>query len=346
MPSFPRAAPSDGYPTPSPSQLAGISQRADGTLPNAGAPPALSEGSVPLFQAIALVEEFEVALFSSILQNITNNVPGFTEFNLLDRDAVVNILDTVVDQEELHTINARNLLGAFQKLAPLPCQYKFPSTTFTQALDVAAIWTDVGLGALQDVLELVGTNGDDVLLRDLAAVVGQEGEQEGFYRMLLGRKPAERPFPTFALGPYAFSYVVNTFIVPGSCPFDISDINLPLFGSLTIQNGFDVAPKDQTLTFTAELTDVAEADPYIGGNGSGLFVTYFTGQLKPISEPLSNVRWSGREVTFQANFPFTANLMWGLTVASLTTTGSFNDASNVLNATLAAPGLININDLY
>lgn len=96
VPSIPRnASPSDGYPSPNPSQLAVISQQADGTLPNE-APAALSDATVPLIQAIAFVEEFEVAFFSSLLQNVTNEIHGYTDFNLLEKDAIVNILTNIV----------------------------------------------------------------------------------------------------------------------------------------------------------------------------------------------------------------------------------------------------------
>ncbi|KAH8821783.1 hypothetical protein F5884DRAFT_769057 [Xylogone sp. PMI_703] len=253
-----------------------------------------------------------------------------------------------IQTEELHTINAINLLNAFDKLAPLPCQYEFPISTFHDAVTLATAFSGLGLGALQDVLELVGTNGDDPLLRGLTSVVGEEGEQEGFYRVLLGLKPSEKPFLTFALGPFAFSFV-NNFVVPGSCPFDISEIDLPLFTPLTVEgssNGLDVQPADQTLTFSADLTGVAEAARHIGGNGDGLFVTYFSGQLRPIREPVSNVSWDGSRVTFDAFFPFASNVMQGLSIASLTTSDSFSDASDVLGATLAAPGLIQVNDSF
>lgn len=178
---------------------------------------------------------------------------------------------------------------------------------FTAAVTLAATFSDLGLGALQYVLELVGANGDIDLIRDLTAVVGQEAEQEGFYRFLLGRNPAEKPFLTYALGSDAVSYVVNNFVVADSCSFNISDIDLPVFTALTVEdisNGLDVQPEDQTLTFNADLTNVADAAGFIGGDGTGLFVTYLSGQLKPISEPVSNVRWQGSNILFDAFFPF------------------------------------------
>lgn len=38
--------------------------------------------------------------------------------------------------------------------------------------------------------------------------------------------------------------------------------------------------------------------------------------------------------------------MQGLSVAALTTSGDFDDALEVLSATLAAPGLIQVNDKF
>lgn len=68
---------SDGFPKPSPEQLAAIQQTAGGQLSNAPPPPKLASSSLTAFQLIAFNENFEAAFFSSLIDNITNNAPGF-----------------------------------------------------------------------------------------------------------------------------------------------------------------------------------------------------------------------------------------------------------------------------
>lgn len=232
--------------------------------------------------------------------------------------------------------------GAF---APPPCTYNFPTTSFESAISLAATFTAVVLGTLQDASQLLATNGDAGPVRAVASVIGQEGEQNGWYRSLLGFKPSEKPFLTTSVAAFAFSALQN-FVV--ECPFDLGEIHIPIFPTINVisgDGGADVSPQDQTLEFSADLTDApANWKQYCDGEGQGLYVTYLTGQNLPVSEPVSSVSWSGNVITFSALFPFTENVMEGLSIAALTTNNTFATPDDVPAATLAAPGLIQVND--
>ncbi|KAI8712348.1 hypothetical protein NCS52_01332600 [Fusarium sp. LHS14.1] len=321
-PSKPRI-PNDGYPNPTMEQLKDISRRADGTLSNAPPPPKLGESSKTAFQALAFGEEFEQAYFSSLLQNVTNGVPGYRHHGRFTKAELVKVLETVVAQEELHAINAINILKHFNVPAPMPCKYHFPMNNIEDAFALAESFTMLVVGTLQDVSQTLAQNGDNGVVRAIASVIGQEGEQGGFYRTLLGRVPSEKPFLTTSVGAFAFSYIYNTFVVPGSCPFDISMINLPIFAKLDVKDG---------------------AEKFLGGNGKGLYLTYFSGQLLPISEPITNATWNKGRITFDAFFPFTGNVMKGLSVAALTTSNNFTAPGMVPGATIAAPAVIQVNE--
>lgn len=191
-------------------------------------------------------------------------------------------------------------------------------------------------------------------MRTIASVIGNEGEQNGFYRDFLDLKPSEKPFLTTSTAAFAFSILNQVFVA--SCPFDLAEIALPILAPLTVlsgDGGANVTATDQTLQFSADLSSCGageggrqhKADGYVGGRGEGLFITYLTGQNLPVSEPVSNVRWEGKTATFEAFFPFEANVMDGLSIAALTTSSNFSSADAVVNATLAAPGLIQVNDM-
>lgn len=239
------------------------------------------------------------------------------------------------------------MLKHFNAFAPAPCQYTFPTSNIRDALALAETFTALVLGTLQDASQLLAQNGDDGPVRAVASVIGQEGEQNGFFRILLSRKPSEKPFLTTSVAAYAWS-ALQGFVVPGSCPFPLSNIDIPIFTPLSVVSGdagANVDARDQTLTFSADLTGVAAAAKYAGGNGNGLFLTYLTGQQLPVSEPVQNVQWKGDQVTFEAFFPFTANVMDGLSIAALTTSSNFTGPDDLPAATLAAPGLIQVNSL-
>ncbi|KAK3372724.1 hypothetical protein B0H63DRAFT_503733 [Podospora didyma] len=329
-----------GFPNPNTTQLVTIQEKADGTLPSAPPLPQFNPASVPVFQVIAFNEEFEVAFFQSLIHNITHDVEGF---RLESRQDKRELLDVLESQEELHAIAALKTLENFNAFAPPPCQYRFPTTNIADAISLAETFTTLVLGTLQDASQALAKNGDDGAVRSVASIIGQEGQQSGFYRTLLSQKPSEKPFLTTSVATFAFS-AMQQFIVPNSCPFPLSDIPLPIFPALAVQTGSggsDVEPRDQDITFTADLSGIAAAQQFVNGTGAGLFITYFTGQ-NIVSVPVTNVSWKGNVVTLDAEFPFTANVMSGLT---LTTTDTFSDTQDAVpNFTMAAPGLVQVND--
>lgn len=84
---------SDGFPSPAAAQLQAIQKNAGGTLSNAPPPPKLANSSLAAFQLIAYNENFEVAYFKSLLQNVTAGSDGFQSS---DKDKLVSVLTNVV----------------------------------------------------------------------------------------------------------------------------------------------------------------------------------------------------------------------------------------------------------
>lgn len=245
----------------------------------------------------------------------------------------------------MHALGAVATLKAANQFAPSPCKYQFPVNNFKDALFLAETFTAVVLGALQDANVIFAGDAAPGFVRLVSSVIGQEGEQNGFYRFLLDRIPPESPFLTSVPAPFAFS-ALQLFVVPGSCPFPLSKINLPIFPTIAT-NGGPIAllePKDQTLSFEVDLSSSAAAKPYIGGDGKGLYMTYTTGQLLPFSVPISKVSWKGSKISFQANFPYAENIMHGFSHGALTTANKFASVDDLVPKTLAAPAVIQVNN--
>lgn len=85
----------DAIPDPSATQLATIEQKADGQLSNAPPPPKLTDSSLTAFQLIAFNENFEVAFFSSLIDNVTNNVPGYQIGTPEQGHELIAVLETI-----------------------------------------------------------------------------------------------------------------------------------------------------------------------------------------------------------------------------------------------------------
>jgi hypothetical protein len=334
----------NGFPTiTNPSdQLTAIEVAAHGSLPNGPPPPTRpSNNSLTSLQFIAFNELFEVAFFTELIANITNHVDGYRIHNDDDRNFLLNDLLAVQAQEELHLLNANGALKHFNVTPIEPCQYNFPVANLDDAIGLASTFTDVVLGTLQDVTTLFGTDGDAGLIRGVASVIGQEGEQNGFYRLFSGKTPSALPFLTTSTREFAFS-ALQGFTVPGSCP-NSNTIDLPqTFQPLTVVTKVEPCVQDVTYTFT--LPSGASSNTY-GSNYASLSLTYINQQNVPLNVPFKTVNAQGNDVTFTATFPFNGTTFGnGLTIAAVTnSTGPFGSAGAVANATIAGPGLIEIN---
>ncbi|KAM6510171.1 hypothetical protein FALCPG4_017796 [Fusarium falciforme] len=118
----------------------------------------LGESSKTAFQALAFGEEFEQAYFSSLLQNVTDGVVGYRHHGRFTKAELVKVLENVVAQEELHAINAINVLKHFNVPAPMLCEYHFPMNNIEDAFALAESFTMFAVGTLQDVSQTLAQN--------------------------------------------------------------------------------------------------------------------------------------------------------------------------------------------
>ena len=161
----------------------------------------------------------------------------------------------------------------------------------------------------------------------------------GYYRSLLDLVAAELPFLTRSFGPWLYSFLNQRVVIPGSCP-NANIIDVPIFGPISVHagpdgNGQDLDPANQQLTFSFTNNNT---------NLNNVALVYVNQQNLPIVEAASNVQSNGDNVTFTANFPYTANSLNGLTIAVVAEgRGPFVSTQDVATATLFGPGIITVN---
>jgi len=326
----------------SPEDIRKVQLVARGSLPNSAPPAKLEQSSLTAFQLIQFNEQFEVAFFSSMLENVTNGGNGW---NAPNKEKLVEALKVVVAQEKLHALDAKGVLDHFKAFSPPPCQYQFPTDSLKDAVALAETFTSVVLGTLQDANQLLAKNGDAGPVRAVSAVIGQEGEQNGFYRSYLSRPPSSQPFLTTSIAPFAYS-ALQAFVVKDSCPFKLTDIDIPIFAPLVVkqmEDSGEVRAMNQRLGFSVDLRQLITAGRFLGKDNAPLFVTYLSGLNVPLSVPIQNPLWEGSKITFNADFPFEQNSMFGLSIAALTYESNYASAGDVAKSTLAGPGLIQVN---
>ncbi|EAW17751.1 putative sexual development protein (LsdA) [Aspergillus fischeri NRRL 181] len=330
----------DNLPFPSPGQVREIELRAHGTLPNTPPPNNISRQGIVNLQWIAFNENFEVAFFNSLLHNVTNNVTGYEipsdddegKEDEEDRDMVIRSLTAILAQEELHELSANMALQHFNVSPILPCRYHFPVSDFNSAIVLAANFTDLVLGTLQDVVERFAVGGDFNFTRIISSVIGNEGEQEGWFRVLQDKIPSELPFLTTSDLNFAFSAILNAFVVPGSCP-NIHEIPLQRFHPLAILT----PPENRTQIIQVAFRPGRHME-------QRLWMTYINQQNLPIVESMNIISTENRTVVAEVLFPYDQFLMNGLTIAAVTnSSGPFRNANDVARATVAGPGLIIVN---
>ena len=319
-----------GFPNPTAAQTKQIEQQAFGTLPNTPLPASLSSGSITTLQLIAFNEIFEVAYFHQLLNNVTSKVKGYDIADSNNYTTIVKTLKAIVGQEELHALGANAILKNVGATTIQPCtKYMFPVSDFASAIKLAGTFTSVVLGTLQDAVETFASTGDAPVARLITSVVGQEGEQEGWFRLLQEQIPNELPFLTTSAGPFAFT-AVQGFVDPASCP-SLSTIKVPTLKKLTVVD--TPTNKDQTIRYSIPAAGYT--------SGEKMYLTYINQQNAPITEPATFVSNIAGTVTFSAAFPYTANELNGLTIASLSScTGPYANVSAVAAEADYGPGLI------
>ncbi|ORY13814.1 late sexual development protein [Clohesyomyces aquaticus] len=322
----------NGFPNPSADQLRIIQQQAFGTLPNGSPPARISTDGLTNIKLIALNELFEVKFFEELIYNVTNKVSGYDLG--YSHEFVKDSLKAILAQEELHALNVLGALKHFGVDPIRPCKYNFPVTNFQQAIALAATFTDLVLGTLQDVNQIFAKNGDDGLVRAVSSVIGNEGEQEGFFHVLQDKRPSTLPFLTTGVRDFAFT-AIQSFTIPGSCS-NINSIPLKTFKPLTVVST-NIKPETQNLKFSFNAADAGTTD------WNTLSVVFINQQNVPVVKSLQSPTEAGGVLTFDAAFPFEENEMNGLTIAAVTRgSGPFTSAQDVALATIFAPGLIEI----
>jgi hypothetical protein len=115
----------NGFPNPNRDGEITIQDGAHGTMPNGPPPPALSAEGITNLKLIALNELFEVAFFTELIYNVTNKVSGYDLG--MGHDYMLDSLNAIVNQEELHVLNANGALDHFKQEKIQPCKYNCKS---------------------------------------------------------------------------------------------------------------------------------------------------------------------------------------------------------------------------
>lgn len=225
---------------------------------------------------------------------------------------------------------ANGALQHFGKNTIQPCRYQFPVSTLGEAIEFAATSTSFHIGHLQDMIERFAANGDLDLIRLAAAIIGNEGQQEGWFRVFLDKYPSDTPLPTTSDVRLGFT-AAQKFVIPSSCP-NLHEIDLKTFLPLEIVT----APEPKTQKIQISWTH-AEVEP----KEEVLWLAYVNQLNVPAVVPLQVVACDGQKSTAVALWPYEEHSLNGLTLAAVVDRrGPFASATAVAQSAVYGPGLI------
>lgn len=266
------------------------------------------------------------------------------------------VFKTVLAQEEIHAISANAALKSAGAPTIAPCgSYHFPATTFEEGVLFADEVTALVLGVLQNVASTFAKSDDARGLVGLvASVVGQEGEQRGYYRRVGKHVPSSLPFGTQANVQLAWN-ALQQFV--SDCP-SAKDIKLKAGEPVTV-----VFPPKESVAATTVLSfkaNTTTAPPPAGTDAnqdknkhppapgaSSYFVTYINQLNTPVTVPakINNPPHGAKPapgtVEIMAPFPLHEHKLNGLTLALVgTQKGPFATLEDAVKGSVAGPGLI------
>ena len=93
------------------------------------------------------------------------------------------------------------------------------------------IITSVGIGAIIGLADRISSS-DPLLIKSTSSIITVESRHDAFFRQIGGEVPNPSPFDTGISGVWAYNLALP-FVVPGSCPVEIS---LPILPTLSATN--------------------------------------------------------------------------------------------------------------
>ncbi|XP_018902087.2 uncharacterized protein [Bemisia tabaci] len=331
---------SNGFPNipPGSPKETDIFQQAHGPVPRSNLPP-LKPDDVTSIRFLAFNEIFEVAYFTEFLDNVTNNVPGYVILDPYSRNFTITTLTAIRAQEEVHALQANDILIKMDLEPIQACRYRAPVSDLRAAFAYANTFTDLVIATIQDVATRLGRNNDSEYIASIIGRVGNEAEQDGYFRTVQHKIPAPTPLLTRGSRVYTYSYLNQNVVVPGSCPNSYL-IDLQILPSLNaVQQPDPNSSQNQTIQFYVPVTETTRE---LGAENR---IVYIEQQNQPVVVPIRNVRQESGSVYFEAEFP-TILLQYGgygLIIAALTNdTGPFQTIDDVVPFTIAGPYLYDV----
>ena len=183
--------------------------------------PSITDDATDLLQLILFLDN---ALLE-VLVNGHNNLTTGGWSNLYP-ESITGVMGSMTAQALVHRSTSTDSLSHYSKQLTGLCSYNFPITDVDDFVHVGLILILLEIALLLDVISVV-ISSDPWLIGPLASTLGSKARMAGMVNMIQNHIPAAAPREVMIPAPLVYSYVMNHYVVPNSCPNPLPYSTIP-----------------------------------------------------------------------------------------------------------------------
>jgi hypothetical protein len=178
----------------------------------------ISEQATKLLQ----VECFLDNILLEVLVNGHNNLTS-GGWSHVYPDSITGTIGGMTAQALVHRSTSSDSLSHFNKPVAGLCSYNFPIANVDDFVHVALTLILLEIGLLLDIVATVVLS-DPWLIVPLASTLGSKSRMAGMVNMMQDHIAAAAPREAWIPAPLVYSYAMNHYVVPKSCPGSAGDL--------------------------------------------------------------------------------------------------------------------------
>lgn len=164
-------------------------------------------------------------LFLDLLVEGTVNLTSGSWSNLYP-PTIVDSINVMTVQTYVHRFTSSDSLQHYQKPLPAQCSYSFPIQSVTDWSAIALTVLELSIGSIIDTLAAVAVT-DPWLIPVLSSSLGSKSRMAGLVNMMHNNSPSPAVRETVIAPQLAYSYLMNSYVVSGTCKDDLPYKLLP-----------------------------------------------------------------------------------------------------------------------
>jgi len=174
--------------------------------------PAVSDNATHLLQLINWVD-------NALIDLLVNGHRDVTEGKWKGKypPTIQNVVGSMGAQSIVHRYTSTDSLTHYKKPVVKPCKYKFPQNNIEEFVKNSLTIVLLEIGLLLDTIGLVVST-DIWLVAPLASTIGSKARMAGLINMMQNHIPAAAPREVAMPADLVYSYIMNNYVEPNSCP--------------------------------------------------------------------------------------------------------------------------------